>query len=156
MTRTCAPAASGIRPPLSSRRPALVSRSVSFCIASASAGGGGAWPWSDLTMNMKRISRAPSSSEPGHPPWNRLACLLDERGRLGSTGGQKIIGGSQQPPQMPEHNEARHDRGQHADRDRQGENGDIAVDAQREGAEQRDDFFAARRIGRPGGKRGGA
>ena len=52
--RTCAPVASGISPPLSSMRPALISRSASLCIASISSGVGGVG-WADVTMNMKRI-----------------------------------------------------------------------------------------------------
>jgi hypothetical protein len=52
--RTWAPVASGISPPLSSMRPALISRSASLCIASLSLGVGG-MEWADLTINMKRI-----------------------------------------------------------------------------------------------------
>jgi hypothetical protein len=52
--RTCAPVASGISPPLSSMRPALISRSASLPMASMNFGVGGA-VWADLTMNMKRM-----------------------------------------------------------------------------------------------------
>src|SRR6185437_9458511 len=48
------PAASGIRPPLSSIRPALISRSAILCIASSRAGVG-ATGWADVTMNMNFI-----------------------------------------------------------------------------------------------------
>ena len=47
--------ATGISPPLSSMRPALISRSASLCTASISSGVGGPG-WAGLTMNMKRIS----------------------------------------------------------------------------------------------------
>ena len=53
--RTCAPMATGISPPLSSMRPALISRSASLCIASISSGVGDPAGWADVTMYMKRI-----------------------------------------------------------------------------------------------------
>src|SRR3984957_15754042 len=62
--RTCAPVATGIRPPLSSMRPALISRSASLCMASIISGGGCVEGPGCLTMYMKRILRAPSRGEP--------------------------------------------------------------------------------------------
>ena len=52
--RTRAPVASGISPPLSIMRPALISRLASLSIASMSSGVGAAG-WAEVTMNMKRM-----------------------------------------------------------------------------------------------------
>ena len=52
--RTRAPMASGISPPMSIMRPALISRSASLFIASMSSGVGGP-EWADVTNDMKRI-----------------------------------------------------------------------------------------------------
>src|SRR5258707_1142325 len=57
-TCTRAPVASGIRPPLSIIRPALISRSEILCIASISAGVGAAAGFGEVTMYMKRMQNS--------------------------------------------------------------------------------------------------
>jgi hypothetical protein len=53
--RTCAPVATGISPPLSIMRPALISRSASLPIASIRAGVGPRVGWDEVTIYMKRM-----------------------------------------------------------------------------------------------------
>ena len=55
--RTWAPVCTGISPPVSSIRPALISRSASFWMASRSFGLGGPGGWGDETMDMKRMKK---------------------------------------------------------------------------------------------------
>src|SRR5437879_2146051 len=57
--RTCAPIETGIRPPLSIIRPALISRSASLAIASIRAGVGPRMGWDEVTIYMKRIAELP-------------------------------------------------------------------------------------------------
>src|SRR6202521_2629382 len=64
--RTWAPMATGISPPLSIMRPALISRSASLPIASISAGVGGPGGWDDVTIYMKRILGTPLEASRGH------------------------------------------------------------------------------------------
>ena len=70
--RTCAPAASGIRPPLSIMRPALISRSASLFIASRSSGVGGP-EWADVMNDMKRMRKLLLSEMLRHRRGNCLA-----------------------------------------------------------------------------------
>lgn len=52
---TRAPVATGINPPSSTMRPALISRSRSFCTASIKAWFGIMGPLGDVTIYMKRM-----------------------------------------------------------------------------------------------------
>jgi len=53
------PIATGISPPLSTIRPALISRSDSLCMASIRAGVGPRIGWDEVTTYMKRIEKLP-------------------------------------------------------------------------------------------------
>src|SRR5207245_5489346 len=54
-----APIETGISPPLSIMRPALISRSASLAIASIRAGVGPRMGWDEVTIYMKRIAELP-------------------------------------------------------------------------------------------------
>src|SRR5712692_2078240 len=78
--------ATGINPPLSIMRPALISRSASLPIASISAGVGGPGGWDDVTIYMKRILGTPLEASRGHRALrNCLAIQDDEPARGEST-----------------------------------------------------------------------
>src|SRR3954463_14771042 len=71
--RTWAPVATGISPPLSSMRPALISRSASLCIASMSSAVGAPWGRGDVTIYMKRMWDFSYGEPPAPPPLHSLA-----------------------------------------------------------------------------------
>src|SRR5882762_549861 len=76
--RTCAPMATGISPPLSIMRPALISRSASLPIASISAGVGGRGGCEDVTIYMKRIENS-CWGEPRPPGLAELSRSIGRR-----------------------------------------------------------------------------
>src|SRR5205085_8920591 len=55
---TCAPCCNGAKPPMSTIRPALISRSVSLPIASIMAGVGPFIGCEEITMDMKRMKNS--------------------------------------------------------------------------------------------------
>src|ERR1700757_5139391 len=91
--RTCAPVATGISPPSSIMRPALISRSRILLIASISAGLGIIWPFGDVTIYMKRMGRTLLLRRDAARP--AATCLVhgdDEPDCAGSTPvGKKIL-----------------------------------------------------------------
>src|SRR5882757_5446010 len=67
-------------------RPALISRSASLCMASASAGVGPLMGWGEVTMYMKRMQNLLFEASGGLPsPRNCPAIWDDERDPSGST-----------------------------------------------------------------------
>src|SRR6266478_8622828 len=91
---TCAPVCSGISPPLSTMRPALISRSEIFWMAPSSSGEGPVIGCGEVTIYMKRIGKLllrrgrqhrPAYRKTIQPAADRHAC----RKKLGCLGAER-------------------------------------------------------------------